>query len=94
MITKETVQEISKLKSESGGTSLVTIYMPSNYSLNIVNKTLTSELSTASNIKDKTVKKDVITALKSAMETIKSTKMHTAPENGLVLCSGLVTQCL
>ena len=94
MIPKATVQQMAKLKSESGGTSLVTMYIPSNYSLGIVSKTFTSELSTASNIKDKTVRKDVITALKSAMETIRSSKMHTAPENGLVLCSGLVMSCL
>jgi len=48
-------------------------------------------MSTAQNIKSKSVRKDVITALKAAMYQIKHYKSAKAPDNGLVLCAG-VTQ--
>lgn len=86
--TKELVRELSNLKSLSRGTSLVTLYIPSNYSIALITKKITAELSTGSNIKDKNVSKSVISALKSALQNIRSFKLHNAPENGLVLCAG------
>ena len=89
-ITKNFIKELSNLKSQTGGTSLVTLYIPSGYSLNLITKKLTTELSTGSNIKDKNVGKSVITALKSSLQLLKTTNGHNAPENGLVLCAGEV----
>lgn len=42
--------------------------IPSKFNLGIISNRLTKELSSASNIKDKHVRKDVISALKSAQE--------------------------
>lgn len=55
---------------------------------------MTSELSTASNIKSKAVRKDVEHALRSAIYQIKNYKESKAPVNGLVLCSGISNSCL
>lgn len=51
---------------------------------------LTSELGTAANIRDKNVRKDVITALKSSLFALKNYSSHVAPTNGLVLCAGSI----
>jgi len=47
-------------------------------------------MSTAHNIKSKTVRKDVISALKSAQYLLKKYKKSKAPKNGLVLLAGIV----
>ena len=44
---------------------------------------------TAANIKSKTVRKDVKTALKAAQYLIKNSEFNKAPVNGLVLCAGM-----
>lgn len=82
------IRDLGSARSNSGGTSLVTMYVPSNFALSLVSEKLTSELSTAPNIKSKAVRKDVISALKSAMSALKSYNKHQAPSNGLVLCAG------
>lgn len=82
---------IEKMKdaiSASGGTSLITVYIPSGYDLSLTLDRLTSEMSTAHNIKSKIVRKDVITALKTGLYQLKNYKRSKAPENGLVLCTG------
>ena len=89
----QSLRNIDSAKSASGGTSLITLYIPSNYAMSLVSEKLMSELSTASNIKNKNVRKDVISALKSAMSTIKSYNKYVAPENGLILCAGESTYC-
>lgn len=87
------VRNLSLSKANSSGTSLVTLYIPGGYTMSLVSEKLTSELSTAPNIKNKTVKKDVISALKSAQNIIKSFNKHNAPVNGLVLCAGESNYC-
>lgn len=89
----QSVRDLSIAKANSGGTSLVTLYIPSGYAMSLISEKITSELSTAPNIKSKAVRKDVISALKSASVAIKSFNKHTAPENGLVLCAGESTYC-
>lgn len=89
----QSIRDLGLAKANSGGTSLVTLYIPSGYAMSLVSEKLTSELSTAPNIKSKAVRKDVISALKSANATIKSYKRHNAPENGLVLCAGESNYC-
>ena len=81
----ELVTELSVAKSQSGGTSLITMYIVDKQLWLAKNK-LKQELSTASNIKDKTVRKDVQTALKSAI--IKLSEYKNSYTNGLVLCAG------
>jgi len=88
MTAKEIFTELSQAKSQTGGTSLITMLIPSGSSMSLVTKELTKELSSATNIKDKSVRKSVISALKSSLACIKTSKLQTAPETGLVLCSG------
>ena len=85
---KEFIQYLSQAKSTTGGTSLVTMYIPGNTDLWLVSSTLSSELSTSQNIKSKPVKKGVQSALKAAQNQIKMWNGSKAPSNGLVLCSG------
>jgi len=92
--TKDFLKELSKARSQTGGTSLITMLIAGGGSMSLVTKKLTAELSTSTNIKDKTVGKSVATALKSCIGLIKSSKWHNAPENGLVLCSGEAQYCL
>lgn len=92
MINYEFVEKLSQLSSASRGTSLITMYIPGNYALSLVSDKLKCELSTASNIKSKNVRNDVITAIKSAQNSLKSYNLM-APENGLVLCSGEPMYC-
>jgi peptide subunit release factor 1 (eRF1) len=87
--TKQIVKSLSQMSSVSGGTSLVTLYIPSNAQIGLTTSKLVAELSTASNIKDRSVRNDTITALKSSIALLKSSNLHTAHENGLVLCSGI-----
>ena len=92
--TKELIKTLSSLRSQTGGTSLVTMLIPSKYNLSMITSKLSSELSTATNIKDKSVRSSTISALKSALGAIRSSKMHTAPLNGLVLCAGEPQYCV
>ena len=61
-----------KLLSEqqylSGGTSLIILYIPANAKITISTRNLNREYGLASNIKSKTVQKDVKTALKSGVQ--------------------------
>ena len=93
-ITQEVLKELSKSRSQTGGTSLITMLISGGYSMSIVTKKLIAELSTSTNIKDKNVGKSVASALKSCITCIKSSKWHNAPENGLVLCAGEAEYCL
>lgn len=85
---KEFIQWLANLRSQTGGTSLVTYYIPAGYSIALISKKINTELSTGNNIKDKNVSKAVLTALKSASQLLKMSKLHSAPANGLVLCAG------
>ncbi len=87
-VTKEFIQWLSNAKSQTGGTSLVTYHIPGGYPIALISKKINSELSTGNNIKDKNVSKAVLTALKSVSQLLKNSKLHNAPENGLVLCAG------
>ena len=87
---KDFIKSLSNAKSMSRGTSLITYYLPSESSIWLAVNKLNQELSTASNIKSKTVRKDVITALKSSLHILKTYKGSNAPSNGLVLCSGII----
>lgn len=87
-VNKNFIRQLLELRSESRGTSLITLLIPSGYSLAIITKKLNSELSEGSNIKSKSVREDVMTALRSSLQTIKNCKFHTAPLNGLVLIAG------
>lgn len=85
-----TVKKLSDSTSESRGTSLITMYIPEcdNNSLSLVVNKLESELGTATNIKSKVVKKDVIHAIKSAIYFVRNC-VNKYSENGIVICTGI-----
>ena len=86
------IKSLSEMKSSSGGTSLVTYYIPNNIQMAI--QKLNQELCTSYNIKSKAVRKDVIHALKSGIYVLKN--YEGSIDNGIVLCSGItnVKYCL
>lgn len=53
---------------------------------------LTSELSKVSNIKSKQVRHDVERAIKCGLYQLKNCKVNKVPENGWVLCAGVVIE--
>ena len=85
------IKMLSDAMSSSRGTSLITKYIPANTNLQTHINHLNEELSTAKNIKSKVVRNDVQTALKSGINRLKTQKA--VPENGLVLCSGIINSC-
>lgn len=70
-------------------TELVSVYVPAGYNLIDVMNQLTQERATAQNIKDKTVRKNVTSALEKIVGYLKLVK-HT-PNNGLVVFCGNVS---
>jgi peptide chain release factor subunit 1 len=92
MHTQETFQMLSQLKAQSGSTSLITYYLQGGSSLWLAVEKLTTELSTASNIKSKSTRKDVELSLKQSLYQLKNYSSFKVPENGLVLCSGNVIE--
>ena len=89
-MNKQLLEQLMTVSSESDGTSLITMYIPSEYNLWLATEFLTKEKSTVMNIKDKNVRKDATTALKSAMYQIKAYAKPKAPKNGLVLIAGII----
>jgi peptide chain release factor subunit 1 len=87
----EVIKNLAESRSVTRGTSLVTIYVPSNSQISLVTEKLNNELSTSMNIKSKDVRQAVQSALKSGMQLIKNYPAHCAPENGFVLCAGEIS---
>ncbi|MBN2250572.1 MAG: peptide chain release factor aRF-1 [Candidatus Altiarchaeota archaeon] len=82
---------IKELKGKQGRhTELVTVYVPQGYSLiNVLNQ-LAEEQGTATNIKSKSTKKNVVDALEKAIQHLRLFKQ--TPPNGLALFSGNVSE--
>ncbi|MFC1722527.1 peptide chain release factor aRF-1 [Nanoarchaeota archaeon] len=70
-------------------TELVTVYVPSGYDLNAITQHLSQEQGTASNIKSKGTRENVIGALERMIQHLKLFKR--TPPNGLAIFSGNVT---
>ena len=66
------IKKMSKVTSASRGTSLITMLSKPGTELSLTSNKLISEMLTAANIKSKTVRKDVKTALKAAQYLIKN----------------------
>ena len=61
------IRLLSQQQSLSGGSSLITMYIPPNDSVSLSKQKLTNEIGLVSNIKSKVVQKHTKTALKSAL---------------------------
>ena len=70
-------------------TELITVYIPSGFTLTQVTKQLEDEKGTATNIKSNTTRKNVINALEKAIRKLK--EIEKTPKNGLALFSGNVS---
>jgi peptide chain release factor subunit 1 len=82
---------IKTLDSKKGRhTELVTVHIPSGYPLNEITTLLKQEQSTAANIKSKSVRKNVTTALEKIQRHLGLYKE--TPENGLALFCGNVSE--
>jgi len=81
------VKELDSYKGRH--TELVSVYIPAGYQVSDVINQLINEKSTASNIKSKTTRKNVLTALEKIIQHLKLLKQ--TPENGFVVFSGNVS---
>ncbi len=82
---------VKTLKSKKGRhTELVTVYVPAGYNLHEITSQLKQEQGTSENIKSKSVRKNVTTALEKIMRHIQLYKQ--TPENGLALFCGNVSE--
>ena len=70
------------------GTSMISLIIPSKGQINLVNKMLTDEYGTATNIKSRVNKLSVLSAITSTQQKLKLYKK--TPTNGLVIFSGTV----
>ncbi len=80
------LEELAKYQGR--GTQLISLYIPPDRQISDVMAYLREEYSTASNIKSKSTRKNVLSALESIMSKLKYFKKP--PENGLVIFTGHV----
>ncbi len=83
---KRALQELDTLKGR--GTELISLYIPPSKMISDVVQYLREEFSTSSNIKSKSTKKNVLSAIESIMSRLKNYKFP--PETGLVFFVGHV----
>jgi len=83
---KKQIEEIKNLQGR--GTELISVYIPPGRPISDVIAYLRDEYSTSTNIKSKTTRKNVTSAIESIMSKLKYYKMP--PENGLAVFVGHV----
>lgn len=82
---------VNELKSKRGRhTELVSVYVPKGFDINNVIGQLSEEQGTASNIKSKTTRKNVVDALEKIIQHLRLFKQ--TPENGLAVFCGNVSE--
>ena len=84
----EVVEELEKYKGRH--TELISVMIPMGYDVNVVQKQLEAEKSTAKNIKSTATRKNVTDALDKIVRALKDYKK--TPENGLAVFSGNISQ--
>ncbi|MFX0163411.1 MAG: peptide chain release factor aRF-1 [Candidatus Hodarchaeota archaeon] len=87
LLEKE-LEELEKKRSVDGSTCLVSLYIPPERQISDFVQELINELGTATNIKSKTTRKNVQSALNSLIARLKMLPPQ-APEKGLVLFCGV-----
>src|SRR3989344_6020251 len=81
---KAFIKNLEKVRGRH--TELVTVYIPAGYDLNKIINHVKEEQGTASNIKDKTTRNNVIDALERIIRHLRLFKK--TPDNGLAVFSG------
>lgn len=91
-VTRQELKELlEKLENHKGShTEFISVYIPSGYDVNAVQRQLESEKSTAKNIKSTSTRKNVTDALEKIVRYLKGLKR--TPENGLAVFCGNVSQ--
>jgi peptide chain release factor subunit 1 len=91
-VTRQELKELlEKLEDHKGShTEFISVYIPSGYDVNAVQRQLESEKSTAKNIKSTSTRKNVTDALEKIVRYLKGLKR--TPENGLAVFCGNVSQ--
>ena len=84
---KKMVKELEKIRGRH--TELVSVYVPAGYNLVEVSNQLFQEKGTASNIKSKTTRKNVLDALEKIIQYLKL--FRKTPDNGLVVFCGNIS---
>ncbi|MEM3791104.1 MAG: peptide chain release factor aRF-1 [Candidatus Micrarchaeaceae archaeon] len=85
------LREIKRLKSIRGtGTQLISVYIPAGFSIAEEMSRLRDEYSQSSNIKSKTTRNNVLSALDKIMQYLKLFKE--VPKNGLAIFCGNISQ--
>lgn len=84
---KKLIKELEEIRGRH--TELVSVYIPAGYNLVDIINQLKEEQGTASNIKSKTTRKNVLTALEKAIQHLRV--FRKTPPNGLVIFSGNVS---
>ncbi|MEM7819863.1 MAG: peptide chain release factor aRF-1 [Candidatus Aenigmatarchaeota archaeon] len=87
-LLKKLIRQLNSIKGRH--TELVSVYIPSGYNIHDIISQLRSEQSTAENIKSKSVRKNVTTALEKIMRHLQLYKK--TPDNGLVIFCGNVSE--
>ncbi|MBI4738668.1 peptide chain release factor 1 [Candidatus Woesearchaeota archaeon] len=87
---RKTVKELESYRGRH--TELVSVYIPAGYDMNGIINHLAQEQGTASNIKSKTTRENVISALEKMIQHLRLFKR--TPQNGLAVFSGNVAERL
>ncbi len=85
---RKTIKELENYRARH--TELVSVYIPKGYAIIKIIQQLQQEQGTAENIKSKTTKKNVISALEKMIQHLRIYKK--TPENGLAVFSGNVSE--
>ncbi|MBT7903207.1 peptide chain release factor aRF-1 [Candidatus Woesearchaeota archaeon] len=85
---KKFVKQIASYRGRH--TELVTVYVPAGYDINAISNHLSQEQGTASNIKSKNTRENVIGALERMIQHLKL--IPKTPPNGLAIFSGNVSE--
>jgi peptide chain release factor subunit 1 len=83
---KKLIQRLSNLKGAFGATSVITLILPEGEQIPKISSMLTTEYSTASNIKSRVNRNSVLDAITTA--TCRLKLYRNVPKNGLVILAG------
>ncbi|ODS38449.1 MAG: hypothetical protein A7316_07945 [Candidatus Altiarchaeales archaeon WOR_SM1_86-2] len=84
---------INELKRKRGRhTELISVYVPRGYDLNKVISQIRDEQGTATNIKSKSTRKNVVDALEKVLQHLMTYTKAQTPENGLAVFCGNVSE--
>lgn len=90
-LTKQELEDfLEEMKNHKGrATEMITVYVPSGYDTNAVQRQLEGEVSTAKNIKSTATRKNVTESLEKIIRELK--EYQVTPDNGLAIFAGNVS---